>query len=135
MNNSPVLVFKNISEQSDDERFVVHIWLVAHIWLYLVSDNHQHFIHLAIDKWMLATFVASKIHNFKHPGSIGIHSATLATSGEDLETLEFTTQQHLQQMVLETHSATATSGFVYSLCQRTLELTQQSGFGSNLILP
>jgi len=94
---------------------------------------------------MLATFAASKIHNFKHPGTIGIHSATLATSGGFGNSAKNSGVHHPTTLATSgfgnsaknsgIHPATATSGFVRSLCQRTLEFTQQqqqvSGFGSN----
>jgi hypothetical protein len=72
---------------------------------------------------MLATFAASKIHNFNLSGSIGIHSATLATSGgvgnsaknsgihhpATLATSGFGNSANKNSGI---HPATATSGFV-----------------------
>jgi hypothetical protein len=58
---------------------------------------------------MLATFAASKIHNFKHPGRIGIHSATLATSGGFGNSAKNSGIHH--------QATLATSGFGNSLCQ------------------
>jgi hypothetical protein len=101
---------------------------------------------------MLATFAASKIHNFKHLGSIGNSLSNTCNKWRSWklckELWNSPPQQHLQQVKkeLETlprnsgiHPATtATSGFVNSLCQRTLEFTQQQqqvDLDQNLTLP
>jgi hypothetical protein len=96
---------------------------------------------------MLATFAASKNHNFKHLGSIGNSLSNTCNKWRSWklckELWNSPPQQHLQQVKkeLETlprnsgiHPATtATSGFVNSLCQKTLGIyptTATSGFGS-----